>query len=80
MVMPFKRQRYYVEFTPQSLRDIRKARKLSMRALAERVGCSQEYIGMIERGKRGKPLGDILDKIGEELGVIFFSTPAWLQK
>ena len=42
-----------------TLRKLRKARKLSQAALAERAGLSREYVNKIEAGRYDPPLSTI---------------------
>lgn len=51
-----------------ALKVCRSAKKLSLEALAERVGLSQSYLSMIESGKREPTLASI-EKIAKALGV-----------
>ena len=51
------------------LRKIRKARKLTVRQLDLYSGVSHSYISQIERGSRGIPTPDILEKLSKPLGV-----------
>ncbi|MFD1776702.1 helix-turn-helix domain-containing protein [Paenibacillus rhizophilus] len=51
------------------LRDKRKERKLTIRQLDTYSGVSHSYISQVERGNRGVPSPDILQKLSKPLGV-----------
>jgi transcriptional regulator with XRE-family HTH domain len=51
------------------LREIRTAKKMTIRQLELYSGVSNAYISQIERGERGVPSPDILKKIAGPLGV-----------
>lgn len=66
-----KRVAPFVEFTPEILAVIRTGRKMSQREVAEAIGTHRDYISKIEQGAR-RPSYEMMGKIGEALGVIFF--------
>lgn len=47
----------------------RKARKWSMRELAERSGISEGYLWLLERGHRPNPTVDTLEKLAAAFGI-----------
>ncbi|MFC5532250.1 helix-turn-helix domain-containing protein [Cohnella yongneupensis] len=53
----------------QFLRSLREGKKLTMRKLDNLSGVSHSYISQIERGERGIPSPDILNKLAGPLGV-----------
>lgn len=53
------------------LKNLRREKGLSLRELAERSGVSNAYISQIERGKRGVPSPDVLEKLAAGLGVSY---------
>lgn len=66
-----ERQGFLVEFTPESLKMVRKFRKLTQQGLAERVDSSGDYISELERGK-STPTVALMGRLGEALEVVFF--------
>lgn len=62
-------------------RDLREARRragLSQRAVAQRLGVSQSYVSLVERGLRDPPLssmGAFAEALGYELTVAFRPVP-----
>ena len=56
-----------------SVRRLRGKKKLSQKALADKVGISVSYVSMLERGQRSPPL-ETIEKMAKALGV----TPAAL--
>lgn len=56
-----------------NVRRLRARKKLSQKALADRVGISVSYVSMLERGQRSPPL-ETVEKMARALGV----TPASL--
>jgi transcriptional regulator with XRE-family HTH domain len=50
---------------------LRSKKKLSQKALADKVGISVSYVSMLERGQRSPPL-ETIEKMAKALGV----TPA----
>ncbi|PKL79955.1 MAG: hypothetical protein CVV27_01095 [Candidatus Melainabacteria bacterium HGW-Melainabacteria-1] len=65
------RASFLVEFTPESLRMVRKYRRLTQQALARLIGASADYISELERG-RYQPSLDLLARLSEALKVVFF--------
>jgi transcriptional regulator with XRE-family HTH domain len=51
-----------------NVRRLRSKRKLSQKALADRVGISVSYVSMLERGQRSPPL-ETIEKMAKALGV-----------
>ncbi len=56
-----------------NVRRLRSKKKLSQKALADKVGISVSYVSMLERGQRSPPL-ETIEKMAKALGV----TPAAL--
>jgi len=54
-----------------NVRRLRAKKKLSQKALADKVGISVSYVSMLERGQRSPPL-ETVEKMAKALGV----TPA----
>lgn len=54
-----------------NVRRLRARKKLSQKALADKVGISVSYVSMLERGQRSPPL-ETVEKMAKALGV----TPA----
>lgn len=50
------------------LRELREERKMSRKALAERVGCAESYITKLERGER-RLKADWIDRLARGLGM-----------
>ena len=51
-----------------NVRRLRAEKKLSQKALADKVGCSVSYVSMLERGQRSPPL-ETIEKVAKALGV-----------
>ncbi|HZY02780.1 MAG TPA: helix-turn-helix transcriptional regulator [Anaeromyxobacteraceae bacterium] len=51
-----------------NVRRLRAKKKLSQKALADRVGISVSYVSMLERGQRSPPL-ETVEKMARALGV-----------
>jgi transcriptional regulator with XRE-family HTH domain len=51
-----------------NVRRLRARKKLSQKALADRVGISVSYVSMLERGQRSPPL-ETIEKMARALGV-----------
>lgn len=51
-----------------NVRKLRAKKKLSQKALADRVGISVSYVSMLERGQRSPPL-ETVEKMARALGV-----------
>jgi transcriptional regulator with XRE-family HTH domain len=51
-----------------NVRRFRAKKKLSQKALAERIGISVSYVSMLERGQRSPPL-ETIEKLAKALGV-----------
>jgi transcriptional regulator with XRE-family HTH domain len=51
-----------------SVRRLRAKKKLSQKALADKVGISVSYVSMLERGQRSPPL-ETIEKMAKALGV-----------
>ncbi len=51
-----------------NVRRIRGKKKLSQKALADKVGISVSYVSMLERGQRSPPL-ETIEKMAKALGV-----------
>ena len=47
---------------------LRSQRKLSQKALADKIGFSISYVSMLERGQRSPPL-ETIEKLAKALGV-----------
>jgi transcriptional regulator with XRE-family HTH domain len=54
-----------------NIQRLRSKKKLSQKALADKVGISVSYVSMLERGQRSPPL-ETIEKMAKALGV----TPA----
>ena len=52
---------------PERLRELRKAARLSQRALAEKVGVDFTYLSKIENGRVEPPSESVLQRIANEL-------------
>lgn len=65
------RSSFLVEYTPESLRMVRKYRRLTQDGLAELIGSSADYISELERGCR-QPSLDLIAHLSEALTVVFF--------
>ncbi len=51
-----------------NVRRLRSKKKLSQKALADKVGISVSYVSMLERGQRSPPL-ETIEKMAKALGV-----------
>jgi transcriptional regulator with XRE-family HTH domain len=51
-----------------NVRRFRAKKKLSQKALADRIGISVSYVSMLERGQRSPPL-ETIEKLAKALGV-----------
>ncbi len=51
-----------------NVRRLRSRKKLSQKALADKVGISVSYVSMLERGQRSPPL-ETIEKMAKALGV-----------
>ena len=51
-----------------NVRRLRAKKRLSQKALADRVGISVSYVSMLERGQRSPPL-ETVEKMARALGV-----------
>lgn len=51
-----------------NVRRLRAKKKLSQKALADKVGISVSYVSMLERGQRSPPL-ETIEKMARALGV-----------
>jgi len=51
-----------------NVRRMRAKKKLSQKALADKVGISVSYVSMLERGQRSPPL-ETIEKMAKALGV-----------
>jgi transcriptional regulator with XRE-family HTH domain len=51
-----------------NVRKFRAKKKLSQKALADRMGISVSYVSMLERGQRSPPL-ETIEKVAKALGV-----------
>jgi transcriptional regulator with XRE-family HTH domain len=51
-----------------NVRRLRARKKLSQKALADKVGISVSYVSMLERGQRSPPL-ETIEKMAKALGV-----------
>ena len=52
---------------PERLRELRKAARLSQKALAEKVGVNFTYLSKIENGRVDPPRESVLQRIAKEL-------------
>ena len=50
------------------MKRLRSKKKLSQKALADKVGISVSYVSMLERGQRSPPL-ETIEKMAKALGV-----------
>lgn len=62
-----KEQQNILQFG-NKIRELRETRKLTQAELAEMVGFSTNFVGMIERGKRNTTVSNVF-KFAEALGV-----------
>ncbi|MFO0584721.1 MAG: helix-turn-helix transcriptional regulator [Anaeromyxobacteraceae bacterium] len=51
-----------------NVRRLRAKKKLSQKALADKIGISVSYVSMLERGQRSPPL-ETIEKMAKALGV-----------
>ena len=51
-----------------NIQRLRSKKKLSQKALADKVGISVSYVSMLERGQRSPPL-ETIEKMAKALGV-----------
>jgi transcriptional regulator with XRE-family HTH domain len=51
-----------------NVRRLRAKKKISQKALADKVGISVSYVSMLERGQRSPPL-ETIEKMAKALGV-----------
>jgi transcriptional regulator with XRE-family HTH domain len=51
-----------------NVRKFRAKKKLSQKALADRIGISVSYVSMLERGQRSPPL-ETIEKLAKALGI-----------
>ena len=51
-----------------NVRKFRAKKKLSQKALADKIGISVSYVSMLERGQRSPPL-ETIEKLAKALGV-----------
>jgi transcriptional regulator with XRE-family HTH domain len=51
-----------------NVRRFRAKKKLSQKALADKIGISVSYVSMLERGQRSPPL-ETIEKLAKALGV-----------
>jgi transcriptional regulator with XRE-family HTH domain len=51
-----------------NVKRLRSKKKLSQKALADKVGISVSYVSMLERGQRSPPL-ETIEKMAKALGV-----------
>ena len=51
-----------------NVRRLRSRKRLSQKALADKVGISVSYVSMLERGQRSPPL-ETIEKMAKALGV-----------
>ena len=60
-----------VEFSSNNLRGYRKARKLTIKKLAQDSGVAERYIYMLEHGEKKNPTLNILRNLGKTLNILF---------
>jgi transcriptional regulator with XRE-family HTH domain len=51
-----------------NVRKFRAKKKLSQKALADKIGISVSYVSMLERGQRSPPL-ETIEKLAKALGI-----------
>jgi transcriptional regulator with XRE-family HTH domain len=51
-----------------NVRRLRSRKKMSQKALADKIGISVSYVSMLERGQRSPPL-ETIEKMAKALGV-----------
>lgn len=61
-----------VEFSSSNLRVYRKARKLTIKKLAQDSGVAERYIYMLEHGDKKNPTLNILRHLGRTLNILFY--------
>lgn len=54
---------------PEALTTVREERRLSQRALAQRVGISEQYVCDLEAGRRYGYNGDLRDRLAKALDI-----------
>lgn len=67
IIIFMKEQQNILQFG-NKIRELRETRKLTQAELAEMVGFSTNFVGMIERGKRNTTVSNVF-KFAEALGV-----------
>ena len=67
----WERRGFLIEYTPESLRILRRYRQLTQAELGRQIASSGDYISELERG-RSQPSVDLMGRLGESLNVIFF--------
>jgi transcriptional regulator with XRE-family HTH domain len=65
---PFSRMQMLGDNLPRSLRSLREARQISLRALAEQTGFSASFLSQIEHGQASPSIGS-MERIATALGV-----------
>jgi len=60
-----------VEFSQDTLRQLRKQQKLTIKKLAEVSGVAERYLYMLEHGEKTNPTLQVLRQLGKSLGVAF---------
>lgn len=71
VIPPFSARGFLCQFTPDSLRIIRKGRKLTQAQLTEITGLHNTYLSRLESGYCINPGLDTLAKLSEALGCKF---------
>lgn len=61
-----------VEFSGETLRELRKQRKLTIKKLAEVSGVAERYVYMLEHGEKTNPTLQVLRQLGKVLGIAFY--------
>ena len=61
------------------IKEYRKEKGLSLRCFADRIGCSYEYIRLIEVGRRRKPNYELLSKVANEMNISFGELTSMLE-
>ncbi len=66
-----KSRSYDIQLTKEArtLKHLRRELGLSMRQVADKMGCSDSLLSQIENGRMGLPRGDFLDKLIKLYGV-----------
>ncbi len=67
----WERRGFLLEYTPESLRMIRRFRDLTQVELGRQIASSGDYISELERG-RSQPSVELMGRLAESLSVIFF--------